>query len=212
MRRIGLWAWFSARPETRGHALVDRPWNRRMSLERALAASRAWFTKVELHLNLGDGPIADMWLQPRQVGGYEFVPLRSAAEIAEEAVAMKNCVSRYGSQLAHNRARLWSMQKDGERIATVQVARRHRDPLPNVVQLETASNKGAGVELWWVARQWLNSHDLSQIRMNQRAWDAAPLDRPAWIGFWRPYWLDKQHIPDWLPLRPSREALEALGH
>jgi hypothetical protein len=210
MRRIGLWAWFSVRPETLGHTLVDKPWDRPTSVDRALDASRDWLRKVELRVNLGDVPIADMWLQPRRVGGYDFVPLRTAAEVAEEAVLMKNCATGYGSQLAHNRSRLWSMQRDGVRVATLQVARRYRDPLPNIVQLQTARNKGASVALWWAARQWLNAHDLPRVTMNERALDAAPLDRASWVAFWRPYWLDRGRLPDWLPLCPSRDALKAL--
>jgi hypothetical protein len=37
-----------------------------------------------------------------------------------------------------------------------------------------------------------------------------PLDRETWVSLWRPYWLAKRRIPDWLPIAPSREALEAL--
>jgi hypothetical protein len=27
---------------------------------------------------------------------------------------------------------------------------------------------------------------------------------------WRPYWLAKRHIPDWLPLRPSWRVINFL--
>jgi hypothetical protein len=211
IRQVGLWAWFSNQPGTRGHALIDRPWNRFMSFTAALAAARSWQTKVELYLNLGDEPIADVWLHPCRVAGYDFVPLHSSDQIAEEAVAMRNCVASYGYTLAHNRSRLWSMQRDGRRVATLQVARRYPDPLPSIVQLQTARNQNATVEMWWAARRWLNAHDLPRIRTNERSLlHAAPLHRASWVAFWRPYWLGRRRIPDWLPLSPSRAALNLL--
>ena len=123
---------------------------------------------------------------------------------------MKNCLAGYGRALAYNRSRVWSMRKDGTRVATLQVARRYGDPLPNIVQLRGARNRDAGLEVWWAARQWLNAHDLPRIATEQRTRDAAPFDRATWIALWRPYWLAKGRIPDWLPLRPSRGALHTL--
>ena len=92
----------------------------------------------------------------------------------------------------------------------MKVACRYRDPLPNVVELEGAGNTDAPRELWWAARQWLHKHDLSQIDMKRRDWGTATLDRPTWLSLWRPYWLAKHRIPDWLPLAPSRGALNTL--
>jgi hypothetical protein len=53
-------------------------------------------------------------------------------------------------------------------------------------------------------------HDLSQIDIVRRGWDTAPLDRMTWLSLWRPYWLAKRRIPEWLPIAPSRRALGAL--
>jgi hypothetical protein len=53
-------------------------------------------------------------------------------------------------------------------------------------------------------------HDLSMIDTRARAWDKAPLDRSTWLSLWRPYWLAKRRIPEWLPIAPLRDALEAL--
>jgi len=92
----------------------------------------------------------------------------------------------------------------------LRIACRYRDPLPNIVELKAAGNAEVPRELWWVAHQWLHMHDLSQIEMEQRKWGTAPLDRATWLSLWRPYWLAKRRIPDWLPLAPSRDTFEAL--
>ena len=38
----------------------------------------------------------------------------------------------------------------------------------------------------------------------------APLDRASWLSLWRPYWLAKRRIPEWLAIAPSRDALDRL--
>ena len=123
---------------------------------------------------------------------------------------MRNCLHSYGYNLAHNRSRLWSVRRHGERVATLRVASWHRDPLPSIVELKGVGNAEAPRELWWAARQWLHMHDLLQVDMAQRHWGMAPLHRSTWLSLWRPYWLAKRRIPEWLPIAPSRAALKAL--
>src|SRR5262249_54833679 len=84
LRLVSLWAWFSTEPATLGHALIDRRWTPSMQFGSALAAADAWRTMIALHVNLGSQPIADMWLRPGRVDGYDFIPLNSSADIAEE--------------------------------------------------------------------------------------------------------------------------------
>jgi len=208
LRLISLWIWFSCRSGTFGHELIDRPWTPDMRFGQVLAAALDWRTSVELYVNAGRQPITDMWLQAGRVAGYDFLPLSSTAVIAGEAHAMRNCLRTYGYSLAHNHSRLWSIRRDGERVATLEVA--SHQPLLNIVEIKGPGNADAPRELWLAARQWLNTHDLSQIKVERPKWDTAKLDRSTWLSLWRPYWLEKRRIPEWLPIAPSRKALGAL--
>jgi hypothetical protein len=210
LRLISLWSWFSVQQTTFGNELIDRRWTPAMRIGPALAAADDWRMMIALHVNLGPQPINDMGLQAGRVAGYDFLPLNLISAITEEADAMRNCLNTYGYNLAHNASRLWSVRLNGERVATLRIACRYRDPLPNIVELKAAGNAGVTRELWWAARQWLHMHDLSQIDMGRLKWGTAPLDRPTWLSLWRPYWLAKRRIPEWLPIAPSRDALEAL--
>ncbi|AMN39957.1 hypothetical protein RHPLAN_15020 [Rhodoplanes sp. Z2-YC6860] len=210
LRLVSLWSWFSSQPATLGHYLIDKPWTPDVHIGPALAAADDWRTMIDLHVNLGYRPIADMWLKPARVAGYDFLPLSSIVAITDEAVAMSNCVRTYGNLLARNRSRLWSVQRDGARVATLELGFRCGDPLPCIVQLKGAGNASASRELWWAARQWLNTHDFSQINLERRACDRRPLDRTTWLSLWRPYWLAKRRLPEWLPIAPSLRALSAL--
>jgi hypothetical protein len=210
LRLVSLWAWFSLEPTTFAHALIERRWTPEIRIKQALAAAGDWRTMIGLHVNLGGAPITDMWLEPGRVGVYDFHALSSIAAIVDEANAMRNCLRTYGYSLAHNSARLWSVRRDGARVATLRLSTRNADPLPNIVELKGPGNTKVPREVWWAARRWLNMHDLSQIDMNRRKWDAAPLDRGIWRSLWRPYWLAKRRIPHWLPLAPSHAPLGSL--
>jgi hypothetical protein len=210
LRLLCLWAWFSQLPGTLGHGMIDVHWSPSMKLANAARAAEEWLSAVRLHVNLGDCVVDDMWLRPGNVDGYEFVPLCSVADITEEARAMRNCLRAYGWSVVHNYARLWSVRKEGLRVATLRIACHRREPLLNIVELKAPRNREASTDIWWAARRWLHMHDLPNIDTKRRHSNAAPLDRNAWISIWRPFWLAKQRIPDWLPLAPSRDALDAL--
>ena len=210
LRHLGLWAWFSIHPGTTGHQLMPRPWQPAMSFKRALKAAWEWHTRVELHINLGEAPIADMWLSAGFVGNYEFLPLRCTDDIVAEAGAMENCLETFGDNLAHNRSRLWGVRVNGQRVATLQLAQHAGDPLVTIRQLKGERNREVPVEVWWAARQWLHRHDLPSIDMRRHPWGKASLDDAAWRSLWKPYWMAKRRIPTWLPLKASRGAFARL--
>lgn len=210
LRLICVWAWFSGRPETQAHRTIKRPWTPSTQFGTAIQDAHKWRAAVGLYVNLGDEVIADVWMQPQTVGGYDFVPLRTFTDIAEEADIMRNCLYLYGDTLVHNCSRLWSVRKDGERIATLEIGCNGDQPLPNVYELKSVGNKAAPVEVWRAARRWLQMHDLMQLNTDRLAWDSVPLHRTVWTKLWKPYWLAKRRIPKWLPLMPSRSILEAL--
>jgi hypothetical protein len=210
LRLLCVWAWFSHHRDTIGHRLVEQPWRPAMRFKTALDAAWNWRTRVALHINLGEAPIADQWLTPGCVYGYEFTPLRCADEVVAEAVAMKNCLRTYGYDLAQNQSRLWSVRMSGRRVATLRLAHSFADPLIGIRELQAERNRDVSVEVWWAARQWLHQHDLPAIDTKRFKWDKAPLDAGVWRSLWRPYWLAKRRIPMWLPLAPSRAVLKAL--
>jgi hypothetical protein len=211
LRLVCLWAWYCGQPGTTGHALCATSWQPGMRFGSAREAAGKWQSRVELHLNLGDDPVDDMWLEPGSVAGYDFAPLRSAADILDEARAMANCLATFGYAVATGRVRLWSMSRGGERVATVQVGMNHNEPLLHIQQLRRAKNAKCSHEEWWAARQWLQTHDLPQAALRRVLKnDATTLRRSLWVALWRPYWLAKRRIPDWLPLARCEAALSAL--
>jgi hypothetical protein len=206
LRLVAVWAWFCWQAGTIGHRVTAVRWQPQMGFAAAREAAEAWRATLSLHLELDPAPAIDVWLQPSTFAGYDFVPLDNGADIAAEATAMRNCVRNYAARLVHNRCRLWSIRRDGARVATLSVGLR-AGPLLTILELNAADNRPAPVEVWWAATRWLHQHDLSLIDPQPRAWGAVALDPCAWRTLWRPYWLAKRRIPAWLPLAPSRDAL-----
>jgi hypothetical protein len=207
LRLLAVWAWFSQQPETDGYRLMDTPWRFDMQFDAAIGAARAWLDRLALELSLGETQVLDLWLRPGPFDGYEFVPLDSVESLVEEATAMENCVRTYASSIAANVCRLWSIRKDGRRIANLEVRRDSGHPLLYINQLTAVRNEDAPIEIWWLATRWLHQHDLITIRPERRR---GSLSVAWWRRLWRPYWCAKRRFPSWLPLAPSWRAIHEL--
>ena len=147
-----LWSWYSGQPETRAYQLMEKRWTPEMHFRAACNAAEQWQLSMSLYINLGDSIIDDMWLKPGEQDGFEFVPLRSRAEIEEEAKAMANCLRSYGPNVAQGWSRLWSIRKEGKRVATVNVRYTTHEPLPFISELKARHNGDAPTEVWLAAR------------------------------------------------------------
>lgn len=208
---IALHVWFSGEPRSYAGMLVDTPWQDAMSWHSAVVAATDWLERVTLHAHLGNRAVRETWLEPGTFEGLEFVPLRSAIDIDEEAEAMKHCVRTYADKVAHDHARLWSVRRDGARVATLEIGMgRHRSPLVGLWQLQGPGNGMVCREVWAAVMRWIGSHDLVALVPEPRQWGSIGPDRAAWLALWRPYWLAKRSIPPWLPLAPSSSVLHRL--
>jgi hypothetical protein len=203
-RLVALWAWFSEHPDTLAGSLIKTRWNAEMKWKNATNPAYHWSDNVATRVAMGGREIDDVWAEPGDMDGYTFVPLRSASELAEESAAMENCVRTYGGDVADNYRRVWSMRRDGERVATLELSMAFPSaPYPHISELSARGNKPAPPEVWLAARRWLHANDKPgadpkrfEVSLTERR------DRAAWRAMWRPYWLAKRRIPSWLPLAP----------
>ena len=210
LKLLAIWAWYSSKFPLENAGNFSHNWHGSMNFTDALKLAIEWRQAVQMHLCLGEMPIPDMWLDQATVGGYEFVPLQTQRDIVEEAAAMKNCLRTYGVRVAINQCRIWSIRKEGVRVATLELARRHPDPCPRVVQIRTPKGDHSPAEIWWAAHAWVRSHDFARLVACPLPAHKVPLERNRWVSLWRSYWLDKRRIPAWLPLSPSLGNLNQL--
>lgn len=208
-RLLCLWAWYSSQPDTRPFALMRRRWSADMGYRAAMDEVCDWQQRLELEIALGDEEISDVWLTPGSFGEYEFVPLRNVDDLASEGRIMGNCVMTYGYGLGAGQYRLWSLRKDGVRIATVQVGHYGSDPHPQVIQLAGPRNEPCSREIWWAVRTWVHGHGPDVVI---QAVEVVDQTRPRWARLWKPFWHAKGGIPPWLPLTPSAHSLDELNY
>jgi hypothetical protein len=202
LRRLALWAWYSCETSTRAHDFITRRWSPGIERKAALEAAQDWVQTLDLQLWLGGRAIEDVWLRPGNVDGFDFRPLRTAEDLVAEARARRNCVRSYGYGLAHGNCRLWRVERRGKGLATMCTCWRGQDPLPSVCQIALANNGQAPVEMWLAARKWLAGQELLHLNKRERQKCRAAPDAAMWRTLWRPWWLARRRIPDWLPLRP----------
>jgi hypothetical protein len=201
-----VWAWYSRYVQNEGVRTTTR-WSPALSYESASQLARGWFERVALAMDLSDG-IADLWFSPGEVDGYAFVPLSAADDVAREAEAMQHCVASYGDSVRNNRSRLWSVQRAGARVATLELGFICDEPLPSITQMKGPHNDRVALEVWIAARRWAASQNVTTPPNQNELW--APFPHRRWREQWRPYWLAKRGVPLWLPLAPSEDAFRDL--
>lgn len=204
-----LWSWY-ARHVPGDPCRIRQAWSPSLSFESVERLSREWRCNVLFFVEIGDDPIADMWLEPGTVGGFDFFPLRTYADVASEAIEMKNCVRIYGNYIGENMSRLWSMRRDGERVATVEVQFAQESPYPHIAQIKLVNDKRAPAGAWRAAQAWLSAQPQFQPGVRFKGWGTMSANVNAWRKMWRPYWLAKRRFPEWLPLTPDRDAVDCL--
>lgn len=210
LRLLALWSWYSAEHGARGHALVEYPFHPAITVKGAIARAKVWKESIHLHLDLAHAPVVDTWHAAATVDGFEFVPLRREEDIREEAQAMQNCLRTYGSSVARGQVRLWSVRRDGARWATLSVRRDQNLPIAYLGDIKAVRNGTPTNEVLQATHRWFFNHVLPDGGPREADFPRTVWSRTDWIALWKPYWLAKRRIPNWLPLVPSRGVLAAL--
>ncbi len=154
------WAWFSLERNHPAAAFITTPWSPGIGAKRAIEEARLWQEKLALSVCLGNG-IRDIWLREGAVDGLQFVALRTAQDFIAEAEAMDNCLDRYADRLMGRAARVFSIRRDGQSVANIEIVPHQREPgHPTIGQLRGAHNRRAPLAIWQAAYIWLGSQPL----------------------------------------------------
>jgi hypothetical protein len=206
LKLICLWAWFSARPETEAAALAERRWSPDMKFVVAEDEARTWLLGVEALCALGDKPLADGWLEPATIDGLEFTPLLTADDLIAEARAMHNCLRTYARAMRGEHARIWSVRRDGLRVATLEITGAWGcERFLTLGEGHTKWNRSVAPEVQRAIFEWLRGQPLRAAPKPLDEKEASP-DPKIWRRLMRPYWLGKRALFDWLPLSPSDQT------
>jgi hypothetical protein len=136
------------------------------------------------------------------VQGFSFEPLLNHPDILAEAHAMQNCADQYGERIVRDKCRLFSVKRNGTRVATLEVGPHPRETgVLAINQLKARHNMAASTEIWQAAYTWMASQQalkrLPAMGNGDRSFDAV-----AWRTLLAPYREAKSGAP-WFDREPS---------
>lgn len=154
------WAWFSIERSHPAATFITARWSPNIGAKRALEEARLWQERLSMSVCLGKG-LNDTWLQEGEIDGLHFIALRTAQDFICEAHAMDNCLDRYADRLAGRTARVFSIRRDGQSIANIEIVSHEQEKgHPTISQLRGPHNRRAPLEIWQTAYKWLGSQPL----------------------------------------------------
>ncbi|MGL4396699.1 MAG: hypothetical protein ACRCS9_09190 [Hyphomicrobium sp.] len=206
---LAAYAWYSGQPQTAAHKLIVVPWRPEIAFDTALCAAKSWFNRVRLVLQLPSGIITDPWLKPGTVHGHSFEPLLDCRALLDEAHAMHNCADQYAERIVREKCRLFSVRRNGQRAATLEIGPHPREVgVLAVNQLKTRHNMAAGTDVWQAVYAWMASQGalkrVPPLSLGERLWDQA-----AWGDLMAPYRAATGGA-DWIDTHASQFVFSAL--
>ncbi len=207
---LAAYAWHSRATQTRAHTLIVVPWRPEIAFDTALCAAKSWLNRMRLVLQLGPGVITDPWLSGGTARGYTFVPLLDRMEILAEARAMQNCADQYAERLSDDRCRLFSIRRENEHVATLEIGPHSREAgMLAITQLKGRHNMAAGLDVWQAAYAWLASQSGLR-RLPPRIPPERRLDEDAWRQLMGPYRRRTSGAP-WLAETTTQAVFDAFN-
>jgi hypothetical protein len=106
-----------------GREFVVRPFAPSMSLKTAMTLSADWHEAVANNLDGPNSAFPDPWYPAARLGDYEILPIEDAASLYREGTAMHHCVGTYGDPVQRGDLYIYSIRRNGERVATLALGR-----------------------------------------------------------------------------------------
>ena len=114
--------WESPTPRA-GSEFIVRPFTPSMSLKTAMALSADWHEAVANNLDGPNSAFPPPWYPAARLGDYEILPIEDAASLYREGTVMHHCVGTYGDQVQRGYLYIYSIRRNGERVATLALGR-----------------------------------------------------------------------------------------
>jgi hypothetical protein len=72
-----------------------------------------------------------------------------------------------------------------------------------IAELSGDNNQIVPTEIWLATRRWLHAQDKPSAEPKRLRYKPARQNGVRYRALFRPYWIAKRTIPDWLPLSPK---------
>jgi hypothetical protein len=142
-----------------GARFVTRPLNRDMSVSTVYRLSDAWHRDVsQFSRDIETGVVAfpKPWLEGGSVGHFKIQPITDVVELREEGAQMKHCVATYASSVVKGFSYIYSVRKNEERIATLQLVRGDERGI-SIGQISGVQNSRVPGDVAGAVRRWASA-------------------------------------------------------
>jgi hypothetical protein len=140
---------------TQGEQFVHRGFNRDMSFATVTKLSADWHEAVAANMTGRDFEFPEPWCPGGTSGGFDIIPITSAAGLYREGKLMHHCAGIYVGQVHSGRCYIFSVRKDGAPLATLQLVRIEADVM--VGQLRGACNAKPSKLVLRAVDSWLRA-------------------------------------------------------
>ncbi len=166
---LAVFAWHSRHTAEADILRPAVPWTADLSLESALARLCGWLIQ---HRRLSRKPPQEPrpahslagWAPHLTYEGLEFVPLVTRNDLEAEGTAMSNCVGSYHEQVVYGQVMLFSVRRNGERVATVEVGPASTRQRIVVQEMKAKGNRDCAPEVVDIAERWARLASRAQAR------------------------------------------------
>ena len=114
----------------------------------------------------GDLALPPPWYPPATLGGFDIVPLTTSADLYREGHAMHHCVATYVEQVRQGTSYIFSVRRDGKRIATISLSC-HSETI-SIQQLRGPCNTAPPKAVSAAVRKWLRAQRTTAAAIRQR--------------------------------------------
>jgi hypothetical protein len=147
--------WIEASARSDRDPFVTRPFTPLIGLKTAMKLSHQWHEALAQYEDgLDAEPLPPCWYPPFTSGKFDIVPLTSSIEIYREGQTMHHCVRTYIDRVRSGEYCIYSVRRDGERVATVSLIR--VDGKIFVEQLRGPCNRVPPEAVRAAVSRWLN--------------------------------------------------------
>jgi len=162
--------WVRASHGSDGHQLVVRPFKPTMSLRTVTKLSAEWHETVASNLTGPQHTFPAPWFPAAKVKGVEIIPIDNSADLYREGASMHHCVGTYAEEVRAGRYYVYSICRDGERLATaglILIGDRVR-----LHEIRGPCNAAVPKQITAIVQRWLGAQaPYGAERQNPRLWD-----------------------------------------
>jgi hypothetical protein len=108
-----------------GSEFIVRPFTPSMSLKTVIALSADWHEAVANNLDGPNSAFPPPWYPAARLSDYEILPIEDADSLYREGTAMHHCVGTYGEGVQRGYLYIYSIRRNGERVATLALGCHH---------------------------------------------------------------------------------------